>query len=306
MNEEFLTLFNKIDFARITEHPNILIAASFWDKERYNAAKICYKYMRAIDDLIDNHKSLHTVIKNTEKNQFMDSVRSWISIASDTDNTAAVNHELIETIRKFHIPMWALEAFAKSMIYDINHTGFKTLEDFFSYSQGASVAPASIFVHLSGLIEHNGEFRIPEFDVKTAATSCALFSYIVHIIRDFQKDQQNNLNYFAEEIMNRNELTSAELRKIADGSSISVGFRHMMKEYYDIAEKYRLQTIQVIQDIGPGLSPRYRLSLQIIFNLYLIVFERINIKTGKFTTEELNPSTDEIRKRVYNTIIEFE
>ncbi len=26
-----------------------------------------------------------------------------------------------------------------------------------------------------------------------------MFSYLVHIIRDFQKDQLNNLNYFADE-----------------------------------------------------------------------------------------------------------
>jgi phytoene/squalene synthetase len=305
MNEEFLTIFSKIDFARLTEHPNILIAAAFWDEERYKAAKICYKYMRVIDDLIDNHKSVHNIITETEKIQFMNNVRTWISITHDSDNNHTNNAELSETIKRFHIPLWAFEEFAKSMIYDINHNGFKTLDDFFKYSQGASVAPASIFVHLSGLKAMNGEFGLPEFNVKTAATSCALFSYIVHIIRDFQKDQQNNLNYFAEELMNKYGLTFIELKKIAHGNSIPSGFRNMIQEYYDLAAQYRRQTVKVIQDIGPGLGARYRLSLEIIFNLYLMVFERINIKTGKFTTAELNPSPDETKKRVYDTIVEF-
>ena len=37
--------------------------------------------------------------------------------------------------------------------------------------------------------------------LRSAATPCAMFSYLVHIIRDFQKDQQNNLNYFADDVM---------------------------------------------------------------------------------------------------------
>ena len=54
------------------------------------------------------------------------------------------------------------------------------------------------------------------------------------------------------------------------------------------------------------LEPRYQLSLEIIFNLYLMVFERIDIQKGKFTTEELNPTPEETRERVYKTIMKFE
>ena len=34
-------IFNSIDFEEITDHPNILIAAHFWDEERYEAVKVC-------------------------------------------------------------------------------------------------------------------------------------------------------------------------------------------------------------------------------------------------------------------------
>jgi hypothetical protein len=37
-----------------------------------------------------------------------------------------------------------------------------------------------------------------------------------------------------------------------------------------------------------------------------MVFERINIKNGKFTSEELNPTPEETRERVYNTILNFD
>jgi phytoene synthase len=305
MNEHFLTLFNKIDFKRIIDHPNILIAAAFWDEDRYLAAKTCYKYMRAIDDLIDCHKSVHAFISESEKKKFLESVQSWIAIARNTADSNPAQHELLDTIRRFQIPLWPLEAFARSMIYDIDHMEFLTVNDFLDYSQGASVAPASIFVHLNGLRRNGKEFLAPAFDVKSAATPCAIFSYLVHIIRDFQKDQLNNLNCFALDVMAKNGLSSADLRKIAEGTPIPSGFRTMIKEYCSLADIYRHKTFQVIEQISPLLEPNYRLSLQIIFNLYLMVYERIDVEKGSFTTEELNPTPDEIKERVYETIIGF-
>jgi phytoene/squalene synthetase len=306
MNEQFLTLFNKIDFNRIIDHPNILIAAAFWEEDRYMAAKTCYKFMREIDDLIDCHKSVHARIEETEKKKFLDKVSEWVSMATAGSHNNPENHELLNTLLRFHIPAWPLEAFAKSMIYDIDHTGFKTLNDFLDYSQGASVAPASIFVHLNGLTRQGSDYVSPDFDVKTAAMPCAIFSYLVHIIRDFQKDQLGNLNYFADDVSNRNGLSAADLRKIAEGGAIPQGFRNMIREYCDMAEIYRQETFQVIEHISPLHEPRYQLSLQIIFNLYLMVYERINIEKGTYTTSELNPTPEEIKKRVYDTITEFE
>jgi len=306
MNEENLTLFNKIDFKKIIDHPNILIAAAFWDEDRYLAAKTCYRYMRAIDDLIDCHKSVHKTIEESEKKGFVDKVKEWVTMAKEARNGSTEGHELLDTIRRFHIPAWPLEAFARSMIYDIDHSGFRTVNDFLDYSQGASVAPASIFVHLNGLTRQGNEYLAPAFDVKEAATPCAVFSYLVHIIRDFQKDQMDNLNYFADDAMTRQGLTASDLRKIAEGGSISAAFRNMIREYYNLAESYRQNTYREIERISPLLEPRYQLSLQIIFNLYLMVYERIDIEHGNFTSEELNPTPEEIKKRVYETIVGFE
>lgn len=305
MNEQYLSIFNSIDFEKIIDHPNILIAAAFWDDERYKAACTCYKYMRAIDDLIDCHKSAHKTIAEREKKQFMDNVNSWIAMAHESKIQGMEGDELLNTIRTFHIPVWPLEAFAKSMIYDIDHVGFRTVKDFIEYSQGASVAPASIFVHLSGLIQNGHGYKEPLFDVRSAATPCAMFSYLVHIIRDFQKDQLNNLNYFADDSISRNGLIIEDLYAMAQGAKIKDGFRKMIKEYCDLAEIYRQQTYHVIQNIWPLLEPRYRLSLLIIFNLYLMVFERINTDQGNFTTAELNPTPEEIRLRVQETIRGF-
>src|SRR5450759_3793924 len=143
------------------------------------------------------------------------------------------------------------------------------------------------------------------FDVKWAATPCAIFSYLVHIIRDFQKEQLNNLSYFADDLIIKNGLSRKKLRKFAEGKPVDDNFRNLVKEYYLLADEYRLKTYDIIKEIRPLLEPGYQLSIEIIFDLYLMVFERIDLRNGKFTTEELNPTPEETKERVYNAIMNY-
>ena len=304
--DTYLSIFNKLDFEKIIDHPNILIAANFWDEDRFLAAKTCYRFMRSIDDLIDNYKSENKEIAESERLLFEKQVKQWINSIQEEDNNDPWKSKLIETMKRFKIPIWTMETFATSMIYDIYHDGFATLQTFLDYSKGASIAPASVFVHLCGITPVNSEYKAPFFDVKSVATPCAVFSYIVHIIRDFQKDQHNNLNYFADDLIAKYGLDRAQLKAMGSGGNISEGFRELIREYYHLADQYRLKTFEVIQEVKPLVEPRYQLSLEIIFDLYLMVFERINPDFGLFTTSELNPTPREISQRVYRTILSFQ
>jgi phytoene synthase len=303
--KQFIEIFNSIDFHKIKDHPNILIAANFWEEDRYSAAKTCYKFMRSIDDLIDDYKAVNNVIAPGERKSFTANVNDWLDMILVEGNANPFRKELTDTIDRFSIPIWPLEAFAKSMLYDINHDGFATLNSFFEYSQGASVAPASIFVHLNSISKKDGKYEVLPYDVREVATPCAIFSYLVHIIRDFQKDQLNNLNYFADDLIAKNNLTRDDLRGIAHGGQAGKNFRNLVRVYYSLADEYRLKTYKMIRKIRPLLESRYQLSLEIIFNLYLMVFERIDIEKGSFRTEELNPTPEETKERVYQTILNF-
>lgn len=302
----YFEIFDSIDFEKIVDHPNILIAANFWDKERYQAAKNCYKFMRAIDDLIDDYKTEHVTIAPENQTRFEADVYQWINTIAEASQNNPLQAELIDTVQRFSIPFWPLEAFAKSMIYDIYHDGFPTLQGFIDYAGGASVAPASIFVHLCGLTKKDGKYIPPAFDVKRVATPCAIFSYLVHIIRDFQKDHLNNLNYFPDDLIAKYGMNRRQLLLMAKGGQITDGFRSLIRELYEVADYYRKETYRMIEVIRPLLEPRCQLSLEIIFALYLMVFERIDIENGKFTSEELNPTWQEIKERVGQVIERFE
>jgi len=303
--ENAIRVFKSIDFEKIIDHPNILIAASFWDDERYKAAKTCYKFMRYIDDFVDNYKSEHKTVPIGQQEFFETHVKNWIQAVVQPENGEVLFPEITDTIRKFHIPTWTMEDFAIAMIYDIYHDGFDSLDAFINYAGGASVAPASVFVHLCGLTQKNGRFSSPEFDVKAAATPCAIFSYLVHIIRDFVKDHTRNLNYFPQDLMRKYDLTRDNLLTMATGGEISKGFRAMIRELYNKADEYRLQTLRKIDEIKSMLDYNSQLSLEIIFSLYTMVFERIDVENGLFTTEELNPTSAEIKSKVYEIIKTF-
>lgn len=295
-------VINSINFEEIKKHPNILIAARFWEDERYNAAKVCYKFMRKIDDLIDDRKAENPVLSECEKVLYTDKINEWIECLGLIEDTNSEFAEVAKTVRDFQLPMQLFNNFAKSMLHDINHSGFECYNQFVNYSEGASVAPASIFVHLCCLNILNKPYAVPAMDVVLAARPCAMFSYIVHIIRDFQVDQFNNLNYFANDILEQHNLASEDLRQIAETEIIIDEFRNLIRFYMQKAEEYRIETEKTITRLAPYLDSRYLLSLEIIYHLYNQVYKRIDVENGTFTTEELNPTPGEIKVMVENII----
>ena len=298
------TILSNIDFENIKDHPNILIAARFWEEDRYEAAKICYKFMRYIDDLIDDRKADGNAFSCLEKQLLTDKVNNWIDCLDGSNSEDPFIKVVSDTISRYKIPLVFFRNFARSMIYDINHDGFETFENFLDYAEGASNGPASVFVHLNCLRRTNGSYMPWPFDIGDIARPCAIFSYIVHIIRDFQKDQNNHLNYFALEPLKRNGLELQDLQNIAKGGDIPDGFRNVIAEYCEIAQEYRYATKKMLDMLDSQLEPRYLLSLHIIYNLYNMVFERIDSKKGGFTTSELNPTPEELKNRVLRVIQE--
>ncbi len=294
-----------LDFKQILTNPILDIAAHFWEDGRYDAFKICYRSMRITDDLVDNRKATTRRISEVEKQQLTAIVKDWVEAVKTAMPYDSFQKQLAETRARFQIPLWPWQRLAKSMIYDLHNDGFRTFPTFIKYAEGAAVAPGSIFMHLCGVVKENGHYRSPHYDVRKAARPLALFCYLVHIIRDFQKDQNNNLNYFADSLIAENGLNRRMLKEIAAGGKINPGFRNLMEKYYTFAEHYRRGARRAIDKTSACLEPRYRLSLEIIYSLYLQIFERIDILKGRFTTAELCPSPGEVQNRINLTISSF-
>jgi phytoene/squalene synthetase len=285
--------------------PILDIASRFWECERQNAAGICYRSMRAIDDLVDNRKTEMLTLSPLEKHQFTTLVNAWAEGVDTTFPRDLQQQELLNVITRFQIPKWPWQQFAQSMIYDIHHNGFRTFTTFLTYAEGAAVAPGSIALHLCGVTKVTGQYLPPQFNIRKVARPLALFSYLVHIIRDFQKDQHDNLNYLTQDLMNRYNITPETLKAIAEGQAIPIKFRELMNVYYRLADYYRSKARKALNTIQVFLQPRYQLSFEIIYNLYHLVFERINISKGTFTSKEFTPSSQDIKDRITQIISNF-
>ncbi len=305
MNKETQQIIHEINFEKIVKHPNILIAARFWDDRRFHAAKVCYQFMRMIDDYVDDRKALGKEISYPERGELSEQVNHWIACLDKMEEADPFYSELMETVSEFRIPLPLFQNFANSMLFDIDHDGFDTLDQFLEYSEGSAVAPASIFVHLCCLKEGPDGYVTPEVDVIEAARPCALFSYIVHIIRDFQKDQLSNLNYFATDILQKHRLAPSDLKVIASTGVVPDSFREVIRQYLEYARYFNDRTLEVMDQLSSRLEWNNFLSLKIIYHLYKLVFDRIDPDRDNFTTAELNPTPLEIKERVMEVVSEL-
>jgi len=304
-NKPFISFSPELDFSEILTNPILDIAARVWEKDRYEAFQVCYRSMRVVDDLVDDRKAFGCGLTEPEIQQYRSVIENWTQALVSGRTVDNFQSSLLETIRRFHIPVWPWEGLARAMTYDLSHNGFPTFHIFLRYAEGAAIGPASIFIHLCGVQKVENKYIPPSFDLRRAARTLAIFSYLVHILRDFQVDQLHNLNYFPDSMLADYRLEVAELKAVAEGAAIPDSFRELVVKYVNLIEYYRAKARISIDTLLPSLGPRYRLSLELIYSLYLQIFEKIDPQRSNFTKEEMNPSQDEVLARIEQTISSF-
>lgn len=294
------------DFNQILTNPFLDIAARFWEKPRYEAFRVCYRSMRRLDDLVDDRKIESSPITEDEKAHYRELMTNWLQSIKNRSSSDSFMSELLAALDRFAIPLWPWERLCRAMIYDLEHDGFRSIRVFLRYAEGAAIAPASVFMHLCGVQERDdSSCRPPAYDIRSAARPLALFSYMVHIVRDFQKDQLRGLNYFADDFLSTRSLGREDLRRVAEGGEVPPMLRDLIGQYRSLADHYRSKARDQLNSMASVLEPRYRLSLEIIYGLYHLVFERIDPKNGRFTEDELNPSSSEVQTRLSEIISNF-
>jgi phytoene/squalene synthetase len=232
-------------------------------------------------------------------------IYDWWDAVITRDSSDPFVNDFLEVIERFKIPKWPWERFLEAMVYDLEHDGFHDFRTFLRYSEGAAIAPASIFMHLCGVRRIDGEYQPPDYDIRKAARYLALFSYLVHILRDFEKDQKENLNYFAEDQLRQFKLSRNDLFQAALSGQLNQNVRALIYKYKQYAEHFRRKARWMMDRIIPCLEDRYQLSYEIIYSLYLQIYEMVDPDEGSLAAQSVNPDESAIHERINQTISNF-
>ena len=268
------------------KNPILHIAASFWEEDRLAAFKVCYDSMRAVDDLVDNLKSSGALRDPDIRERTSAQIREWVSdpgtLVEKTDSAI-----FRRTIDEFKIPYYPWTRLAKAMEYDVHHERFESMGEFLKYTRGAAVAPATVFLHLISLTKNGGDYQPGARELRPIARPLAVFSYMVHIMRDFRADTHGDLDYFPIGLKKEFDITDSDIRRAADGDQ-SRNFDAMVKSYWSIALRYFKRASREADIFSRELQPRYKFSLGLIQSFYELIFRRFEENKFQLDPEKIN------------------
>ena len=167
---------------------------------------------------------------------------------------------------------------ARSMHRDIDEVPFRSWDDFVEYCEGATVAPAGIFLYVVAAdldAAPKAGHKLP-----AAAPDCvrdmAIFCYLVHIARDIVKDAASGpaLLTIPEDVLQAHDLTRTELPSAAlQGSD-----RRMVGLIADLAARagdYRRRGEAWHDRLLPLLGFRERTAFSALMTVYGALHDRL-------------------------------
>ncbi len=172
-----------------------------------------YASMREIDDFVDDgFLALEPDRRAAERAAARRRVEEWRRqcaaalsgdpLSGDLLDSEAVDgvHPLIrqalsDTLGASDLGAGPWNALAQAMRRDVDETPFQTWSDFDAYCEGATVAPAAIFLYvLSARFEAGRAIHTLPAAIEDCARDMAVFCYLVHIARDLTKDAAASAN----------------------------------------------------------------------------------------------------------------
>ncbi|MEQ8450027.1 MAG: squalene/phytoene synthase family protein [Nitratireductor sp.] len=254
-----------------------------------------YAGMRVIDDYIDDgFLALEAAGRARHRTRAVITVESWRrrSLAAldggdwrsvDPEQAAAdpllqagaepLYDALAAAVERAPAPpaaAWTL--LARSMIEDAQERALISWEDFLHYCEGATVAPAAIFLHV---LTARAAPTLSEDALFEAARPMALFCYLVHILRDLRKDaaRGGQLLTLPEEILAVHGLARETTAAAIDAETPEASA--LAADLAGRAGVYRAETQRVREALSGGLGARERAVLGALIAVYERLHDRL-------------------------------
>lgn len=170
---------------------------------------------------------------------------------------------------------------AAAMRHDVNEEPFLVWQNFLDYCEGATVAPASIFLYVLGMQQdETGGFRsgLPGSadDPAPVARDMGIFCYLVHILRDLRKDAEKGeiLLTIPQDVLSAHGLRRESL---AEGARTGQADRlvGLVQDLAERASPFRDGAVWVRESLGGSLGKQEALILDGLLSVYYGLHDRV-------------------------------
>ena len=277
------------------DHNNLYVTSSFFkDRLKYEAFCSFYSVMRIVDDRIDNLPKSVKLNEELRKRE-LDVVNAWEQIviscskgnrpsnyhldACDFQESEAVCKSVITAFKYFPVPIGLWINFFQAMRSDLSTNELEKWSDFLSYSEGATVAPTSIYLYLI-TSQHNDEknsYELPVgFDLIKCGRYLGIFAYLGHIIRDLSEDIKSSVRLcITLDDLNLHDVSLKILRNDALKGRASLATQSLVKDILERAQKYLVLSQAYVAQVYDYLDNDCRFILELIISIYKLVIEKI-------------------------------
>ncbi len=272
-----------------------LTSCYFRDRERFQAFCGLYALMRVIDDRVDaiaDRSALseeeryveHAVIDAwaaafIQASEGMEVSRQDI-LACESAQAPQLLAAAAASMRLFPVPLSLWQNFFRAMHADVDQARFATYADFLAYTEGASVAPTTIYLYLlAAEREGEGPYVLPQgFDLLLCGRHLGTFAYLAHILRDLAEDleaTEQGLLYLAIEDLETYGLSEEDLRHDLKRKAASGKLKKLVEDLVGRSRRHLESGRALLEPLGGRLSADCAYILELIVTIYDQILSRI-------------------------------
>ena len=262
------------------------------DPERYRFFLATYASMRWVDDQVDDvFLALPASQRGARRTEFLALIDRWEERVADAaagrfaDDggvpAAQVFLALQDVMRGTDLSTWPWHELAQSLRRDVAEEPVLTWQAFFDYCEGATVAPAAVFLFLLGWSK-GGDGRAtfgPQDTLRRAARDMGRFCYLVHILRDLRLDAARNdqLLSVPRELLESHGLSVEEF-KAAVLREDAAASRPVLQSFHEVARAHRDAAMADAVALGARFSSEAREILAGLLGVYDRLLEELRAR----------------------------
>jgi phytoene/squalene synthetase len=259
------------------------------DPARYRFFLATYASMRVIDDQVDDgFLALPPGERRRRREEFLRRIEGWWSRVSAAaagtfvpDGDAAESAVLLalqEVMRGADLGTWPWRLLADSLGRDVAEEPVRTWEEFYDYCEGATVAPAAVFLFLLGWREGaDGRATFgPQDALREAARPMGRFCYLVHILRDLRLDagRADQLLSVPRELLHAHGLDVEAFKEAVLRDDRAV-VRPVLRAFHEVARATREAALRDAASLYPRFPEESRTILAGLLGVYDRMFEEL-------------------------------